>query len=1135
MKRETEAVEKRTCILVLGMHRSGTSALTKLLNIAGAALPQNLLGPGNGNEVGHWESDILVHYHETMLAEMRSSWSDWQALDVEALPVKRREEIKEGIREIIEAEYGRASLFVVKDPRICRFAPLFVETLNDANIDVHIALTFRNPLEVCESLEKRNGMKRADAALLWLRHVLDAEVATRNETRTIFFFDQLLSDWRPNFYKLSEQMAINWPVNIESITEEVDNFLNPALRHYTKTAEDLRLLNLLQSCLHETWQALLDLEKSPSSSAPLQRLDGVRKALNNAVLFSNKFLTGHDDNNPNHKNGLSDTLIQTSDLSAHLVEKEHEIVHLRQNLDDKKTELADVHAQLIGYNTQFQALKANVDNIHLPIVERHEKPEFPFQVVSGLFIRTSRVLLRPMFDLEFVSREADAITWKMTGTDPQFDLEFLGQRTLAPGHYQLLINFPDGWSKLKKTNLYFNTGQGYNQEESTFLLFEPYKEGWAVASFYLNATTNSIRFDPSAAPGEISIGKVHLRTLSRISYYAGVLKNLIAGNKQGVSGLFKRTGKALGLLARSGPRGLASVLRVAENMRLDNINRSSNFGQNYNRWISEFEEISADERNRIRNEVESFEFAPIISIVMPVYNTPQEWLVRVLETVQQQLYPNWELCICDDCSSEPHIKAILDDFQKKDERIKVVYRETNGHISTATNDAMALAKGEYMVLIDHDDEISENALYEFVKVLNEDRTVDFIYSDEDKLSTDNKRYEPFFKPDWSPELLESCMYTAHLACYDMRIVKKIGGFRPECNGAQDYDFVLRYTEHVKNVYHVPKILYHWRAIPGSTAQSMDNKDYVIKAAVNALEERVSRTGELDWVRPGMWKGSFEVRRKVKNNPLVSIVIPTAGRCSTIRGKSLDLLVNCIESIEEHSTYKNIEYIVVDNCDLTQDTKSRLSHINIKYVHYKKPIFNVAEKMNVGAAEAKGEFLLFLNDDIEVISPDWLEAMLSIMQIEGVGCVGAKLYFEDRSLQHVGVTFCGGLPDHIRRGYPENDPGYFFSSVTSKNYMAVTGACVMVPRKLFEEVGGFDELFAVNYNDIDLCLKIYQLGYRIVMAPQAHLFHFESQNRVREVNVFELERFLELWGEFVCLDPYYGVNFEKMPPTFELDL
>ena len=553
--------------------------------------------------------------------------------------------------------------------------------------------------------------------------------------------------------------------------------------------------------------------------------------------------------------------------------------------------------------------------------------------------------------------------------------------------------------------------------------------------------------------------------------------------------------------------------------------------QAYKNYIKSMEPIKTD--LDVMKEVQStFSYKPKFSIAVPVYNVKEEWLRRCIESVRSQVYPNWELCIADDCSTSEHIRPLLEGCAALDDRIKVVFRKVNGHISAATNSAIEMATGDFMCLMDNDDEIAPNALFEFASLMQQDDQVDMIYSDEDKLDMRGNRYEPFFKPDWSPEALEGCMYTAHFACYRMNIVRELGGFRVGYDGAQDYDFVLRFTERAKKIVHTPKILYHWRAIPGSTAATMNAKDYVLDAAVRSLRDRAKRVNGGGEVKLGRYAGSFDVRYSIQGSPLVSIVIPSAGREAVVRGESVDLLSNVVKSIYEKNTYRNFEIIIVDNGDLRQETIKALSPYNCSFVHFNGR-FNIAAKMNMGAREAKGEYLLFMNDDIEVIADDWMECMLQLAQRLGIGAVGAKLHFENGKIQHVGVAFWNGLPDHIRREFPETDAGYFFSTCSNRNYLAVTGAVLMTRRSIFEKVNGFDERFAINYNDVDYCLKVVESGERIVFASGAELYHFESISRERTVADDEVNLFRNRWGKLVSSDPYYSSNFEAHPPNFIL--
>ncbi|MCJ2082344.1 glycosyltransferase family 2 protein [Methylobacterium sp. J-090] len=714
--------------------------------------------------------------------------------------------------------------------------------------------------------------------------------------------------------------------------------------------------------------------------------------------------------------------------------------------------------------------------------------------------------------------------WRAVGSDPYFRiLPPEGRRRHRGGWVRIRTDLaPLGPTKLVPL-LYIDDGKGFREA-----LTIPLERGEAGIDnlVHLPRRVRGLRLDPLSGAGGFTLGDVTLHHLGFPAACVEIARRLVARLPPDERSLPRLTARLAGLIRRRSPLALWRDFLDAAKPRP--------VPASYAAWI---EAVEAPDRLSVpamRADIAGFGFTPRISIVMPVYDTPKVWLEAAIASVRAQAYENWELCLCDDNSPSPHIWPMLRAFAAAEPRIKLHRRQLNGRISAASNDAMALATGEYMTLMDHDDAIPDNALYEFVRVLNDDPSVDFLYSDEDKVSVEGVRYDPFFKPDWSPEALEACMYTAHLALYCMDIVARIGGFRDECNGAQDYDFALRYTEHVRNVRHVPKVLYHWRAIPGSTAQTMDNKDYVIAAAVRGLEDRARRTGVLDHVRPSPYAGCFFLRRRIAGAPRVSIVIPSAGRDSVVGGRTVDLLVECLASIRAKSTYRDLEIVVVDNGDLRPATLDALDRYDARRITYGEPGFNVAAKMNLGAGATTGEILVFLNDDIAVITPDWIEAMLALLQIDGVGAVGPKLLFETGEIQHAGVSIVDATPDHVRRGYPGDDPGHFFSTVGNRNYLAVTGACLMVRRADFSALGGFDADYAVNYNDVDLCLRLWERGQRIVYCAQAELYHYESRNRARIVDPAEHERFRARWAARIPYDPFYSPWFEALPPTFELD-
>lgn len=580
-----------------------------------------------------------------------------------------------------------------------------------------------------------------------------------------------------------------------------------------------------------------------------------------------------------------------------------------------------------------------------------------------------------------------------------------------------------------------------------------------------------------------------------------------------------------------GREGLPGVL-----MRLKQIAKRTFSGVSYAKWAAQQERQVAFAASRYRTKAEALSWQPKISILMPTFNSRIGWLREAIESVLAQYYPGWELCIADDASSDVSVRALLDEYQARDARIKTAYRATNGHISAATNTALELATGEFISLMDHDDLIPPHALVELVMRLNEDPSLDMVYSDEDKIDTRGQRFDPFFKPEWSPDYLECCMYTAHLALYRKALVDRIGGFRSEYDGAQDYDFVLRFTEHTNRVGHVPLVLYHWRAMPGSTAASMEYKSYVVEAGYRALRGRLARTGRSGVVRSSRFAACFEMCTDLPRRPSVSIVIPTAGGDRIVRGTRVNLVSRCVEKIRAASTYPNYEIVIVDNGDLRPSVRDILLQAQCRLVTFSEREFNISKKLNLGAAVAQGEYLLLLNDDTEVISPKWMESLLEQALKPGVGVVGAKLLYENDTIQHAGVAHHRGLPDHVRKHFPCDDAGYYFSTASVKNYLAVTGACMLTSGANFRRVGGFDEAFRVNYSDIDYCLRLGQIGLRTIYTPHAELYHYESASRDAGVPQEEIHLFLTRWRSVTMRDPYYNGNFlQTSPPDFSLHL
>ena len=589
-------------------------------------------------------------------------------------------------------------------------------------------------------------------------------------------------------------------------------------------------------------------------------------------------------------------------------------------------------------------------------------------------------------------------------------------------------------------------------------------------------------------------------------------------------------------------RGLAYIRRnglISTYRRLKMDQAPGKSVQDYQVWISKNENWDV---KAIQKEIQNFKYQPTISILMPVYNVEQNWLEKCIQSVQNQFYPNWELCMADDYSTDESVRPTLEKYAKSDERIKVVFRSENGHISRATNSALEIATGEFVALLDNDDELAPIAFYEVVKALNENPELDLIYSDEDKIDMQGNRFDPAFKPDWSPDLLLGTNYISHLGVYRRSIMNEIGGFRPGFEGSQDYDLVLRFTEKTtaQRIHHIPKVLYYWRILPTSTAADQSTKGYAFEAGLKAVQEALVRRGIKGTAHHAAGNGLYDVEYEVLSTDLVSIIIPTRD--------GYDDMLRCLNSIVAKTSYPNYEIIVADN----GSTDERMEKLYAKFkgqlgerfrVESIDIPFNYSRINNLAAQKAKGKYLLFLNNDTEVITPGWITKMVSFAQFERIGMVGAKLYYPNQTIQHAGVIVgLGGAAGHCHHTYPKGDFGYFGKLEINVNYLAVTAACCMIRKADFEQLGGFEEELTVAFNDVDLCLREYEAGHDNVWLHGVELYHYESQTRGYENTPEKKARFdqetkfmEDRWGKYIANDPFYNPNLSRVGGHFGIRL
>ncbi len=558
-------------------------------------------------------------------------------------------------------------------------------------------------------------------------------------------------------------------------------------------------------------------------------------------------------------------------------------------------------------------------------------------------------------------------------------------------------------------------------------------------------------------------------------------------------------------------------------------------------WIERYDTPSPGDRLLLRRKLRRTPKHPRISILVPVFNPDPKLLAAAIASVKAQNYGNWELCLADDASIDPETRPLLETLSAGDPRIRVAWREQNGHIAAASNSALAIATGEWCALLDQDDLLADDALAWTAIETAAHPDAQLIYSDEDKINSQGARFDPFFKPDWNPELFLGQNYLNHLGVYRTELLRELGGFRDGYAGSQDYDLALRFSEKLPSdqIRHIPRILYHWRAVSGSLAAAIDAKPSAKEGARRAIAEHLRRRGisarvEACAENPERHRVLYELPSPT---PLVSIVIPMRDRAS--------LLKRCLDGIRRRTDYDRIEVVVVDNGSTEKPAREFLAELkaakDTQVLEDNGP-FNFSRLINGGAAAARGEVLALLNNDTEVENADWLREMVSLVLQPDVGAVGARLWYGNRTLQHGGVILgLGGMAGHAFDGATRGYPGYFDNLFLARDCPAVTGACMLVRKDVFHVTGGFDEKhFAVSYNDIDFCLRLRERGLRVVLTPYANLIHHESASRGRvrtpeadEQFFREAASFRKKWGAQLLSDPFYNPNLSLKAPGFTL--
>lgn len=725
--------------------------------------------------------------------------------------------------------------------------------------------------------------------------------------------------------------------------------------------------------------------------------------------------------------------------------------------------------------------------------------------------------------------------WCSETNDPSFVLEEPGIKLRAGWYLVELAIRLDG--DVGQAKLYFDFGSGYNEADTVSIPFENGQEVRRICR--LIETPRKVRFDPIETTGAFSVKRLHFTPVSDTFARSHMLRYIHDSQSRRKDTSIPKLWKSLRAYATKTGSNADELLykRYDESFRNQLVDSLS-----YADWIKKVEIPRYSRLLGAEMALGTFQYRPTISVIMPTYNTAEKFLRKAIESVKAQSYPDWELCIADDASPQPQVRQVLEEYAAQDSRIKMVIREQNGHISMASNSALALATGEFVALLDHDDELAEHALLFMTGAINRSPSAQILYSDEDKIDEQGNRSNPHFKPDWNPDLFFSQNYVCHLGVYRRDLLNRIGGFRAGVEGSQDQDLLLRCLPHVKaeDIIHVPKVLYHWRMLEGSTALASGEKSYTTEAGIKALRDYFDSQGGHDIVvETGLLPNTYRVRYPIlKPEPLVSLLIPTRDM--------LDLLRQCVQSILKNTTYRNYEVIILDNDSVQPETLEyfesiQASHACVRVLPYRSP-FNFSAINNFGVKHARGEIIGLINNDVKVISPAWLSEMVSHALRPEIGCVGAKLYYSDDTVQHAGVIIgIGGVAGHSHKYFHRNSSGYFSRLKLVQNLSAVTAACLLVRKSVFEKVGGLEEdNLRIAFNDVDFCLKVREAGYRNLWTPYAELYHFESKSRGAENTPEKQARFnreieyvMDKWGERLRQDPCYNRNLTLAREDFSI--
>ena len=1139
-----------TALLVLGMHRSGTSALTRVVNLLGVELGTDLMEAAEGNnERGFWEHQGVVTRHDRLLADLGMRWDDPRAMPRDWLTHPATLAARTDLEAILDAEFSGAALWGVKDPRMCRLLPLWREMLAARGVRMTVLHMLRHPLEIARSLERRDAMPRGRALMLWLRHQIEALTASDGAPQSWASFDRLMAGWRDEMNRVDGDLHLGFAGRMDGVGAEIDGFLDVGLRHHALDDDVLKTEPALAAWVGRVYDAVRladDGDRETALAAAREVQDEIDRA---SYYFDDTFADWagrelrlrEEIETRDGRIRLLDDSVQERD--GRVAERDFRIAERERQIAERDRTIIDRNDVIESLNGTIDELRDDIDDLQQEVKTRdghiHNLAAARTELqdhIAALEGSTSWRITAPMRKVGNWVRRLRRVTHTLTPGE-LFRMDHVeGDVWEATDTFSIMVlrssrgRMPSGWveltycikaDKIAAPSLFADLGAGTSEIDRKRL---PVTKGETVTCFVrLPDDVKGLRLDPISWKGRFEMGPIRAREISRLELLRVLIAN--AYSQEGIRPIF-------GNLRRGGVQGLKEFL----------IKKLPKPIETYDDWRDMFYALTDSDRAAIRAHVARMATKPVFSVVMPTYETPPALLEKAIDSVKAQLYDAWELCIADDGSKSPETRAMLERYAAQDPRIKVVFRETNGHISAASNSALEVATGEWIALLDHDDELTEDALYWMAASLEADPDADILYSDEDKIDEEGRVSDPYFKPDWSPELFLSQNMLNHLGVYRRTLVEKAGRFREGFEGSQDYDLALRVLEQTspERVRHVPAVLYHWRMVAGSVALGTGEKTYPYERARKAIAEHLERSGVKAEVVAGRDGLSHRVRPALPTRkPHVTVIVPTRDR--------VDMMRMVVTGLLEKTGYPNWDLIVVDNGSQKAETLEYFAEIQkddrITVLRDDEP-FNFSRLNNRAAEQAKGPLLLLLNNDIEPIDDGWLEEMVRQIQRPGVGAVGAKLYYPNDTVQHMGVTTgIGGVAGHFDKHLPREAPGYFSRAQLIHNVTAATAACLLTTKKIYRQIGGMNENeLKVAFNDVDFCLKIRAAGHRIVLTPYAELYHHESVSRGLEDTAEKRDRFRgemmwmrNKWGDALDADPYFNPNLslDQETPTFAI--